>query len=126
MFTKIEAENTSSSNYLLNSMEVEYEEFTERMEEIIQDQSREVDHFGKMQAKAEEDGHKLAASHYAKRYLEIHEKTLSNIDALDFAREMKDSVIFMMNGAVPSFVYVGRKKKMEHRKAKEDMKKIYV
>jgi len=38
---------------------------------------------------------------------------------------MKNSVIFLMTGAVPSFVYVGRKKKQEHETAKEDLKLIY-
>jgi hypothetical protein len=125
MFTRLEAEKTTSSDYLLNSIEVEYAEFMERMEEIVSDQQREVEHFGAMQKKAEEGGQKLAALHYAKNYMEIYEKTMTNIDTLELAGQMKDSVIFLMTGAVPSFIYVGKKKKLEHTKAREDAKMIY-
>ncbi len=50
---------------------------------------------------------------------------MNNIDILDLSDTMKDSVIFLMTGSVPSFVYVGRKKKQEHTWAKEDLKMIY-
>jgi hypothetical protein len=125
MFTKLEAEKNDSSNYLLNTIEVEYEEFMERMEEIVHDQQEEIEHFGKMREKAEEGGQKLAALHYSKSYLEIYEKTMSNIDTLELAGQMKESVIFLMTGAVPSFIYVGRKQKVEHKKAREDLKMLY-
>jgi hypothetical protein len=50
---------------------------------------------------------------------------MNTIDILELAAEMKDSAIFLMTGAVPSFVYVSRKKKREHEKEKEDLKLIY-
>jgi flagellar biosynthesis chaperone FliJ len=125
MFTKIEVEKTSSTNYLLNTIEVNYDEFVERLEEIVEDQKKEIEHFSRMRDKAEEGGQKLAATHYAKRHMEIHERAMDNLDTLDLSEKMKDGVIFLMTGAVPSFIYVGRKKKMEHEKAKEDLRMIY-
>jgi hypothetical protein len=126
MFTKLEAEKNNSTNYLLNTTEVEYDEFMERMEEIVHDQQKEIEHFGTMREKAEEGGLKLAALHYSKSYMEIYEKTMNNIDTLELAGQMKESVIFLMTGAVPSFIYVGKKKKEEHEKAKEDVKMMYL
>ncbi len=126
MFTKLEAEKNDSNNYLLNTTEVEYEEFIERMEEIVKDQQREIEHFGAMREKAEEGGQKLAALHYSKSYMEIYEKTMNNIDTLELAGQMKESVIFLMTGALPSFIYVGRRKKKEHEKVKEDLKMMYL
>jgi hypothetical protein len=125
MFTKLEAEKNTSTNYLLNTIEVEYEEFMERIDEIVADQQREIEHFSRMREKAEEGGHTLAAAHYAKSHMEIYEKTMNNIDTLELAGQMKDSVIFLMTGAVPSFIYVGKKKKTEHKKAKDDLKLMY-
>ena len=125
MFTKLEAEKNTSSNYLLNTIEINYEEFIERMEEIVKDQQKEVEHFNRMLKRAEQEGQKLAATHYAKKHMEIYDRLMNNIDILELAEEMKDSVIFLMTGAVPSFIYVGRKKKQEHEKAKEDLKLIY-
>jgi len=125
MFTKLEAEKNDSSNYLLNTIEVEYEEFMERMEEIVHDQQQEIEHFGAMREKAEQGGQKLAALHYSKSYMEIYEKTMNNIDTLELAGKMKESVIFLMTGAIPSFIYVGRKKKVEHLRVKDDLKMIY-
>lgn len=125
MFTKLEAEKNTSTNYLLNTIEVDYNEFIERMEEIVHDQQDEIEHFSKMREKAQEGGHTLAAAHYAKSHMEIYEKTMNNIDTLELAGKMKDSIIFLMTGAVPSFIYVGRRKKREHEKAKADLKMIY-
>jgi hypothetical protein len=125
MFTKLEAEKNTSSNYLMNTREVSYDEFVERLEELVKDQQMEVEHFSRMREKAEQDGMTLAATHYAKRYTEIYERTMSNIDTLELAVGMRDSVIFMITGAIPSFVYVGKKKKEEHELAKKDLKMIY-
>jgi hypothetical protein len=125
MFTKLEAEKNTSSNYLLNTTEIDFEEFIERMEEIVKDQQKEVEHFSRMRERAEQEGQNLAATHYAKKHMEIYDRFMSNIDVLELADEMKESVIFFMTGAVPSFIYVGRKKKQEHEKAKEDLKLIY-
>jgi len=125
MFTKLEAEKNDSTNYLLNTIEVEYEEFMARLEEIVQDQQQEIEHFSRMREKAEQGGQKLAAAHYAKSHMEIYEKIMNNIDTLELAEKMKPSVIFLMTGAVPSFIYVGRKKKLEHEKSKNDLKMIY-
>lgn len=125
MFTKLEAERNNSSNYLLNTAEVEYDEFVERMQEIITDQQREIAHFASMRERAEREGRNLAATHYAQRHLEIHEKAMNNIDILDLAAEMRESVIFLMTGAVPSFIYVGRRRKEQHRQAKQDTRLIY-
>jgi hypothetical protein len=125
MFTKLEVDKTTSTNYLLNTTEVSYDEFVERLEEIVEDQKKEVEHFSRMREKAEEGGQKLAATHYAKRHMEIHERVMDNLDTLELAETMKESVVFLMTGAVPSFVYVGRKKKVEHDKAKEDLRLIY-
>jgi hypothetical protein len=119
MFTKLEAEKYTSTNYLLNTTEISYDEFVERIQEIVNDQQKEVEHFSSMQERAEREGLKLAATHYAKKYMEIY------LDILELGDEMKNSVIFLMTGAVPSFVYVGRKKKQEHEAAKEDLKLIY-
>jgi hypothetical protein len=125
MFTKLEAEKNTSTNYLLNTLEINYEEFIERMEEIVKDQQKEVEHFNRMRERAEQEGQKLATTHYAKKHMEIYDRLMNNIDILDLAEEMKDSVIFLMTGAVPSFIYVGVKKKQEHEMAKEDLKMIY-
>jgi hypothetical protein len=125
MFTKLEVERTTSTNYLLNTTEVDYNEFMERMEEIVADQQREIEHFSQLREKAQEGGHTLAAAHYAKSHMEIYEKTMNNIDTLELAGQMKDSVIFLMTGAVPSFIYVGKKRKQEHENAKENLKMIY-
>jgi hypothetical protein len=125
MFTKLEAEKYTSTNYLLNTTEINYEEFIERIEEIVNDQQKEVDHFNSMRERAEKEDHKLAAAHYARKYMEIYDRYMNNIDILELADTMKDSVIFLMTGSVPSFVYVGRKKKLEHERAKEDLKLIY-
>jgi hypothetical protein len=125
MFTKPEAEKNTSTNYLLNTTEISYEEFIERIEEIVKDQQKEVEHFNSLRERAEQEGQKLAATHYAKKHMEIYDRCMDNIDILELAEGMKDSVIFLMTGAVPSFVYVGRKKKVEHEKAKEDLKLIY-
>jgi hypothetical protein len=125
MFTKLETEKSTSTNYLLNTTEISYEEFIERIEEIVKDQQNEVEYFTKMRERAEQEDQKLAATHYAKKHMEIYNRCLDNIDILELAEEIKNSVIFLMTGAVPSFVYVGRKKKEEHEKAKEDLKLIY-
>jgi 3'-phosphoadenosine 5'-phosphosulfate sulfotransferase (PAPS reductase)/FAD synthetase len=125
MFTKLEAEKNTNTNYLLNTIEVDFEEFIERIEEIVKDQQIEVEHFNRMRERAEQEGQKLAATHYAKKYMEIYDRCMNNIDILDLSDTMKDSVIFLMTGSVPSFVYVGRKKKQEHKRAKEDLKLIY-
>jgi hypothetical protein len=125
MFTKLEPEKNTSTNYLLNTIEVSYDEFVERIEEIVNDQQKEVEHFNSMRERAEQGGQKLAATHYARRYMEIYDRCMDNIDILELAEEMKNSVIFLMTGAVPSFIYVGRKKKLEHERAKEDLKLIY-
>jgi hypothetical protein len=125
MFTKLEAEKYTSTNYLLNTTEINYEEFIERIEEIVKDQQKEVEHFNRMRERAEQEDQKLAATHYAKKYMEIYDRCMNNIDILELADEMKDGVIFLMTGAVPSFVYVGRKKKQEHEMAKKDLKLIY-
>ncbi|HOX34922.1 MAG TPA: hypothetical protein P5217_06940 [Methanoregulaceae archaeon] len=125
MFTTLTAEKTDSTNCLLNTTEVDYEEFMERLEEIVADQQQEIRHFNAMQKKAEEGGQAMAATHYARSSMEIYEKTMKNIDTLELAGQMKESVIFLMTGAVPSFIYVGRKKKREHEKAKEDFRMLY-
>lgn len=125
MFTMLTAEKTDSTNCLLNTTEVDYEEFMERLEEIVADQQQEIRHFNTMQKKAEEGGQAMAATHYARSSMEIYEKTMKNIDTLELAGQMKESVIFLMTGAVPSFIYVGRKKKREHEKAKEDFRMLY-
>jgi hypothetical protein len=57
--------------------------------------------------------------------MEIYERIMSNIDTLELAEGMKDSVIFMMTGAAPSFVYVGKKRKDEHERSKKDLRLIY-
>lgn len=125
MFTKLSAEKTNSTNYLLNTTEVDYKEFMDRLEEIVADQQQEIRHFDRMQKKAEEGGQAMAATHYAKSSVEIYEKTMKNIDTLELAGQMKESVIFLMTGATPSFIYVGRKKKLEHERAKEDQRLLY-
>jgi hypothetical protein len=125
MFTKLEAEKNMSTNYLLNTTEINYEEFIERIEEIVHDQQKEIEHFHWMREKAEQEGQQLAATHYARRYMEIYDRCMNNIDILELSEGMKDSVIFLMTGSVPSFVYVGRKKKREHEIAKEELKLIY-
>jgi hypothetical protein len=125
MFTKIEPEKYTSTNYLLNTTEISYDEFVERIQEIVNDQQKEVEHFSSMQERAEREGLKLAATHYAKKYMEIYDRYMDNLDILELGDEMKNSVIFLMTGADPSFVYVGRKKKQEHDAAKEDLKLIY-
>jgi len=125
MFTILTAEKTDSTNCLLNTTEVDYAEFMERLEEIVADQQQEIQHFNRMQKRAEDGGQTLAAAHYAKSSMEIYEKTMKNIDTLELAETMKDSVIFLMTGAIPSFVYVGKKKKIEHEKAKDDFRMLY-
>jgi len=125
MFTKLEVERTTSTNCLLNTTEVDFDEFMERMDEIVADQQREIEHFSMLREKAQAGGQTLAAAHYAKSHMEIYEKTMTNIDTLELAGQMKDSVIFLMTGAVPSFIYVGKKRKREYEKAKEDLKMIY-
>jgi hypothetical protein len=125
MFTKVEPEKYTSTNYLLNTTEISYEEFVERIQEIVNDQQKEVEHFHSMRERAEQGNLNLAAAHYAKKYMEIYGRYMDNLDILDLGEEMKNSVIFLMTGAVPSFVYVGRKKKQEHEAAKEDLKLIY-
>lgn len=125
MSTKLEAEKNDSSNCPLTMIKGEYEEFMERMEEIVHDQQQEIEHFGAMREKAGQCGQILAALHYSKNYMEIYEKTMNNIDTLELAGKMKESVIFLMTGAVPSFIYVGRKKKVELLRAKDDLKMIY-
>lgn len=125
MFTKLEVERNTSTNYLLNTTEVDYQEFVERMEEIVADQQREIEHFSRLREKAQEGGLTLAAAHYAKSHMEIYDKTMSNIDTLELAGQMKESVIFLMTGATPSFIYVGKRKKKEHEMAKQDLKLIY-
>ena len=122
MFTKLDPEKNTSTNYLLNTIEISYEEFIGRIEEIVNDQQKEVEYFNRMRERAEKEGQKLAATHYAKKHLEIYDRCMDNIDILDLADQMKTSVIFLMTGAAPSFVYVGRIKKLEHERAKEDLK----
>jgi flagellar biosynthesis chaperone FliJ len=63
MFTKLEAEKNTSSNYLLIMREVSYDEFVERLEELVKDQQKEVEHFTRMREKAEQEGQTLAATH---------------------------------------------------------------
>lgn len=126
MFTRVDTEKTTSTNYLLNTTEISYDEFVERIDEIVKDQQKEIEHFSMMRQKAQDEGHTLAAAHYAKKHMEIYDKCMDNIDILELAGDMKNSVIFLMTGAVPSFVYVGRKKKIENEKAKEDLKMMYL
>lgn len=92
----------------------------------MHDQQEEIEYFGRMREKAEEGGQKLAALHCSKSSMEIYEKTLNNIDTLELAERMKERVIFLMTGAVPSFIYVGKKKREQHEKAKEDQKMMYL
>ncbi len=125
MFTQLEVEKTSSSNYLLNTNEVTYEEFIDRLSEIVGDQQKEIEHFQSFREIAEKQDMKNAAAHYARKYLEISEKMMNNIDTMEMAEKLKDSVVFLMTGAVPTFVYLGKKKKVEYDMDREDLKLLY-
>lgn len=78
-----------------------------------------------MRQKAEQGDLKLTVTHYSKNYMEIYALYMNNSDILGLAGEMRDSVIFLVTVANSSFDSVGRKKKQEHEKAKEDLQLIY-
>ena len=125
MFTSLELEKQTSTDYFLNTIEVSYDEFMERLNEILKDQQVEIMRFNELQKRAETENLKIAATHYARRSLEVSERMLTNMDKMDVAERMRDSVIFLMTGATPSLVYIGRRNKAQHERSKEDLKMIY-